>query len=175
MSNSAKVVIAEYRNEWPIMFGVERLRLASLFPACVIEHIGSTAVPGLAAKPIIDLMLGVDSLSEIERHIESLSILGYEYFPQYERFLPQRRYFARTDSGDLGWHLHAVVKDTPFWSEHLAFRNALRGDARLAGQYASLKRQLAEEFGNDREAYTDAKAPFIRSVLTSPLGFAKRS
>lgn len=165
MANSAPVIIVEYSNEWLALFAAEQARLAPLFPACVIEHIGSTAVPGLPAKPIIDIMVGAQSLAEIERSIEPLALLGYDYRPQHERVFPLRRYFAKPAAEGLAAHIHAVVKGTPFWVERLAFRDALRSSAELSLQYALLKRRLAAEFHEDREAYTNAKGSFIHSVL----------
>ena len=78
---------------------------------------------------------------------------------------PQRRYFARAAATEPAVHLHAVVKGSVFWAQHRAFRDALRRQPRLAMEYAALKRRLAQQFANDREAYTDAKAPFIQAVL----------
>lgn len=169
MNKVVPVVIADYSNEWPIFFKAEYTRLISIFPRCIIEHIGSTAVPGLAAKPIIDIMLGASSLTEIEDCIQQLALLGYEYFPHHERILPHRRFFSKAASDFPACHIHGVVKDTPFWLNHLAFRNALRANAELVAQYAQLKQRLATEFREDRAAYTDAKAPFIQSVLATML------
>lgn len=160
----APVVIVEYSAEWPSLFAAEARILAPLFTGCLIEHIGSTAVPGLAAKPIIDMMLGANSLRTIEARIPALVSLRYEYFPEHERALPHRRFFVRAEP-PCRVHLHAVVSDTPFWLQHLAFRDALRSSSKLAREYAALKYQLAQQFRTDREGYTDAKASFIRRVL----------
>src|SRR5205085_12178799 len=145
----------------------EAERLAAVLPRhrFVIEHIGSTAVQGLAAKPIIDIMVGADSLNELERHIELIVGQGYRYVPEHEAALPERRFFVRSDSMHRVYHIHAVARSTPFWLKHLAFRDALRANAELAARYAALKRQLATRFEHDRESYTDAKAPFIQAVL----------
>lgn len=162
---SQVVVIADYSKEWPALFVAEHAHLAALFPGCAIEHIGSTAVPGLPAKPIIDILVGAASLTDIERRMEALGVLGYEYFPQYERDLPDRRFFARMGPKGRICHIHAVVKGSHFWTRHLAFRDELRASTELSSKYAALKRRLAAEFREDREAYSDAKAPFIESVL----------
>ena len=148
-------------------FEAERLVLAQAFESvsCVIEHVGSTAVPELAAKPIIDIMLGVHSLADIEARIETMGMLDYEYMPQHENVMPERRYFAKPVVRPRYFHVHAVVLDGAFWNEHLIFRDALRANPKLAQSYASLKLQLAAEFGEDREGYTNAKGSFIRSVI----------
>lgn len=160
------VVIHNYCPQWPSQFDSERGQLQQILPNAVIEHIGSTAVVGLSAKPIIDVMMGVSSLAEIESRIAPLENLGYEYVPKHEAVLPQRRYFTKSIAQRKAFHLHAVVAGSDFWRIHLAFRDALRADPALAQRYAALKRQLAAQHAKDREAYTDAKAPFIAAVMT---------
>jgi GrpB-like predicted nucleotidyltransferase (UPF0157 family) len=160
--SAAPVVIVDYSPEWPAHFAAERDAVAKVFsPSSVeIEHIGSTSVPGLGAKPIIDILLGAPTLQLIEEHIAQLERLGYRYIPEFEKELPHRRYFDRPS-----FHLHAVERESAFWREHLAFRDALRSDSALADQYAELKRRLSGTFGADRAGYTDAKAPFIKQVI----------
>lgn len=164
-----RVVLVEYSAEWPKRFEPERRLLVDAFDcvAVEVEHIGSTAVPGLAAKPIVDILLGAPSLAAIEARIESLAAIGYHYVPEHERVLPQRRYFVKPGRGAAAFHLHAVDRSDAFWTDHVAFRDMLRGDARLAARYEALKRELAARFAHDRAAYTDAKSPFIRSTLAS--------
>ncbi|RQP21144.1 GrpB family protein [Piscinibacter terrae] len=164
------VVVAPYCAEWPLRFAEVKAELLPVFaPAAVaVEHIGSTAIPGLAAKPIIDVLLGTDSLATIENKINGLSQLGYEYIAKYEGEFPNRRYFVRAAAASLPRvNLHAVVLGSSFWQEHLAFRNALRSNASLVAQYEQLKLQLASRFAHDRPSYTAAKAPFIEAVLAS--------
>ena len=132
-----------------------------------IEHIGSTAVPGLAAKPVIDVLLGARSLADVESRIDALAELGYAYVPKYEREIPMRRYFVKSSATSLRVHLHAVELDSRIWREHMAFREALRADASLCARYQSLKLDLAQKFADDKSAYTTAKNPFIQSVLAS--------
>jgi GrpB-like predicted nucleotidyltransferase (UPF0157 family) len=167
MAHSENLLIAPYSAAWPALFEAERLALANVVaPAfCLIEHIGSTAVPDLPSKPIIDMLLGVRSLHEVEIRVDAIERLGYEYIPRHERVMPERRYFAKPVIRPRQFHLHAVVLDGAFWHEHLMFRNALRSSQELARHYASLKFQLAAEFGDDREGYTNAKGPFISSVI----------
>lgn len=160
--SAAPVLIVDYSPDWPAHFAAERDALAKVFyPTAVeIEHIGSTSVPGLGAKPIIDILLGAPNLLLIEEHIAQLERLGYRYVPEFEKVLPHRRYFARQS-----FHLHAVESESTFWREHLAFRDALRSDSALAAQYLELKRRLSKTFGSNRAGYTDAKAPFIKGVV----------
>jgi GrpB-like predicted nucleotidyltransferase (UPF0157 family) len=152
---------------WPAIFALERDALATLFPDAEvrIEHIGSTAVPGLVAKPIIDVMLGAPSLAAIEAAIPALEAMGYEYVPEFERAIPERRYFRKQGLPPGSFHLHAVAFGGPFWRRHLAFRDALLADPALAARYGALKRKLASRHRNDRVAYTDGKGEFIREVL----------
>lgn len=167
----APVIVSPYSAEWPNSFRAVREELRRVFaPTMVaVEHIGSTAVPWLAAKPVIDVLLGAHSLTDLKSKINSLSELGYSYVPKYERELPMRRYFTKSSATSLRVHVHGVEVGSRLWREHLAFRDALRADSNLRAQYQSLKFDLARQFANDKSAYTDAKGPFIRSILTSVL------
>ena len=161
------VIISPYSAEWPGCFRAVREELLSVFAPIevAVEHIGSTAVPGLAAKPVIDVLLGARSLVDIESKIELLGEHGYSYVQKYERELPMRRYFVKPAGTSFRVHLHAVEVGSLLWQQHLAFRDALRTDATLRSRYQSLKLRLAREFADDKPAYTAAKGPFIRSVL----------
>jgi GrpB-like predicted nucleotidyltransferase (UPF0157 family) len=161
------VVIVPWRAEWADRFAEMRARVLGLFEPgeAVVEHVGSTSVPGLAAKPIVDMMLGVSRLAEIEKRIPALEADGWEYVARHERVLPERRYFARPVPRPRTHHLHAVEIDSAFWRDHLAFRDHLRAHPGDAAAYAELKRALATRHGRDREAYTEAKTDFVRSVL----------
>ena len=165
----SSVIVSPYSTEWPNLFCAVRAELLSVFGPIVVEveHIGSTSVPRLAAKPVIDVLLGAHSLGDIESHIRPLGELGYLYVPKYERELPMRRYFVKSSAATLRIHLHAVELHSQIWQAHLTFRDALRTDAKLRARYQSLKLHLAQVFGNDKSAYTAAKDPFIQSVLTA--------
>jgi len=167
MAHRAPVVIAPYSSGWPGLFLSEYAVLSSLFPQPTfqIEHIGSTAIPGLPAKPIIDIMLGAPSLREVEAQIVGLEHLGYEYLPQHEQTMPERRFFAKPVIRPRLFHLHAAVFGETFWNEHLLFRDALSNNPPLAAEYGSLKLRLAAQFGEDRDGYTNAKSSFITSVI----------
>ncbi len=165
-----QIIVTPYDAAWPARFRIEsqliHIALADLAPT--IEHIGSTAVPGLAAKPIIDMLVGVRSLNEFERHYDRLGIYGYEYIPEYERVLPDRRFFKRVVRGVRTHHVHVVETDGVYWKRYLKFRDSLRADTWLAARYAELKRRLAERFRFDRDAYTNGKTGFVEAALATP-------
>lgn len=158
------VIIVHYNPDWPVQFEAERARLLVVFAQLdvVIEHVGSTAVPGLGAKPIIDIMVGVSRLADVEGRIPELEAHGYEYVPQYEEQLPERRYFRKPRSIPK-YHLHCVVEQSDFWIRHLVFRDYLRAHPESAAAYFALKQTLAATHG--KREYTEAKSPFIESIL----------
>jgi GrpB-like predicted nucleotidyltransferase (UPF0157 family) len=163
------VVVVPYSAAWPRQFRDVRDELLHVFQPLLpeVEHIGSTAVVGLAAKPVIDVLLGVRTLVEAESKIADLRERGYTYRPEYEHELPLRRYFTRPQGATLRVHLHAVEHEARLWREHLGFRELLRGDADLRARYQALKLRLAQETAHDKAAYTAAKAPFIRAALAT--------
>ena len=134
-----------------------------------IEHVGSTAVPGLGAKPIIDITAAIRSLSDTPQCVEPLRAIGYEYVPEFEADLPERRYFRKGPPEDH-YHLHMVEQTSEFWARHLLFRDTLRAHPEVAREYERLKRELAARFGSDREGYTDAKTEFIESTIAKARG-----
>ncbi len=152
------------------MYEEERKRILGAIGAWLvdIQHIGSTAVPGLAAKPIIDIMPGIRGLAGIVEVIQPMQSLGYQYFPEYEVQLPERRYFRRpageTFRGRGTHHVHIVEPASAFWRRHLAFRDYLRLHPGAAEEYATLKRRLAAQYRTDPVGYTDAKTEFITRV-----------
>jgi GrpB-like predicted nucleotidyltransferase (UPF0157 family) len=162
-----QVQLLEYQDTWPGQFSsvAEEIRSAIAVPSALIEHIGSTAVPGLCAKPVLDILVGVTSLAETEAAVPALFAAGFEYRPEYEHAIPDRRYFVRPPGMYLRVHLHAVVLGAALWNQHLQFRNHLREDAKLRESYSALKRELALAHATDKAAYTAAKAPFIQQVL----------
>ena len=152
---------------WPNRFETERQRLTSLLPGAFlgIEHIGSTAVPGMPAKPIIDLLAGVESMAVARSIAERICASGYTTSTEFNETLVDRMWFMRWAEGRRTHHLHVVVQDGNVWRAHLAFRDALRSNPSFAARYAALKHQLAARHATDREAYTNAKAEFIDSAL----------
>ncbi len=160
------VLILPYNTGWPGEFTKEAARIQAaagqFFHA--IHHIGSTSVPGLAAKPIIDMLIGLKSLDDTPRFVPLLVDLGYRYFPEHEMDLPERRYFSRVVDDSHGFHLHMVEPDSAFYRRHLAFRDYLRTHPDARDEYAALKIGLAAQYGSDREGYTDAKTEFIQRI-----------
>lgn len=159
----------EYQDTWPEQFLQVAAELHTAVSAigASIEHIGSTSVPGLCAKPVLDLLLGVTSLSEVEAAIPALASAGFTYRPEHEQQIPDRRYFVRPSGSGPRVHLHAVVYGGQLWRQHLHFRDQLRQDRQLHQSYSALKRRLAAIHASDKAAYTEAKAPFIQQVLSS--------
>src|SRR5512134_3662626 len=106
-----RVVLAPYSADWPARLESAKAEIAGVFGSLAlgIEHIGSTSIPGLAAKPIIDILLGAASLADIESRIGALARLGFEYVPEFEAELPLRRFFRRHTPSEKACHLHAVT------------------------------------------------------------------
>lgn len=161
------VALHPYDASWPQAFEAERDRLLSLFPGDFVgvQHIGSTAVPGLSAKPVIDILAGVRSIKDAERLALPLCQSGYTTSAEFNESLSDRKWFMRWANGHRTHHLHLVVHGGPVWHERLKFRDALRSSPELAAKYAALKTQLAATHPKDREAYTDAKAEFVRAIV----------
>jgi GrpB-like predicted nucleotidyltransferase (UPF0157 family) len=157
--------------DWSARGRAERARLAEILAPWLVdgvEHVGSTAVPGLAAKPVIDLMASVcDPDAVVSRAGERLAADGWCYVPPELDQRTWRRFFVRPDASGQRRvaHLHVIAAGHPRWAEQIAFRDALAGDDRLARSYEVLKRRLAEQHKGDREAYTDAKAQFVAAAL----------
>jgi GrpB-like predicted nucleotidyltransferase (UPF0157 family) len=161
-----KITIAEYSPAWSRLFEQEMrlLEIALGKDTAIFEHIGSTAVVGLAAKPIIDIMVGPYDFSLADNLVPEVEALGYEYIPRYEDVMPYRRYFTKRVDGTDTHHIHMVALGSEFWERHLLFRDFLRGNPVRASEYAALKKKLAELEWNDTNQYADAKTTFIRSV-----------
>ncbi|MBW8060257.1 MAG: GrpB family protein [Solirubrobacterales bacterium] len=157
--------LSPYDPAWPARFEEERAALAEAIGEWTvggIHHVGSTAVPGLKAKPIIDILVGVRDLEESQECFEPLARLGYLYAP----YLPdEMHWFCKPHPSRRTHHLHLVPAGARRYADELAFRDRLRADPRIAADYGALKRMLAERFAQDRESYTAAKSDFIRRVL----------
>lgn len=138
-----------------------RLRAALGHLAAGIEHYGSTGVPGLVAKPLLDILVGGPDATDPAPYIAALAPLGYDY--SAHAGVPEHLVFGR---GAARTHLvHVVRYGGEAWHRALAFRDALRADARLRDTYAALKRELAQRHGGERNQYTAAKSAFVERVL----------
>ncbi|HYM40725.1 MAG TPA: DNA polymerase IV [Thermoplasmata archaeon] len=166
-SQGYPVVLVPYDPSWPQRFAEEKEAVATALGDRVlaIEHVGSTAVPGLRSKPTIDIMVGIRRLSEAPPCIAALESFGYVYRPDGEATIPERRYFHKGPPGSRTFHIHMVEFASPFWMGHVLFRNFLRAHPDRAAAYASLKQEFAARYTSDRVGYTDAKGPFIEAVL----------
>jgi GrpB-like predicted nucleotidyltransferase (UPF0157 family) len=161
--------VLPYDECWPAMFASEKQLLARVLSpwlAGEIEHVGSTAIPGMPAKPVIDIMAPVPSLDASRPAIEAVASAGY-FYASYKPDL--MHWFCKPSPQHRTHHLHLVPMASPLWRERLAFRDALREDSILAQEYGALKLRLAERFRFDREAYTDAKGPFVARILAEKL------
>jgi GrpB-like predicted nucleotidyltransferase (UPF0157 family)/L-amino acid N-acyltransferase YncA len=166
-NGDAPVHIVPYDAAWPDAFDREREVLAAaLAPwlAGPIEHVGSTAVPGLVAKPVIDIAAAVRDLETSRPAIVELARLGYCYAPYRVDVM---HWFCKPSASFRTHHLHLVPFRSQLWFDRLVFRDFLRAHAETATEYAALKQQLAAIHEFDREAYTDAKSPFVERVLAT--------
>ena len=166
---TAPIIIEDYNPFWPQQFEALRSRLASaLGPlAAAIEHIGSTAVPGLAAKPTIDIDVLLRSSGDLTVVIEKLYSLGYLH--EGDLGIPGREAF-RAPLHDVPHHLYVCSPAYGEFERHIAFRDYLRGHPDDAQAYADLKGKLARQYRNDREAYTQGKSEFVKSILQRAAG-----
>ena len=153
--------------EWSRLFEEEKARLFTAFGArfIAIEHTGSTAVPGLDAKPVIDMLGGVASMAAADALLEPLCAVGWDTSPEFNATLSDRRFLLRWPEGVRTHHLHLVVYGGVPWQHQLAFRDRLRSHPEIAERYRKLKYALAAAHKTDRFAYTEAKTAFIKDVL----------
>ena len=168
------IEISEHDSQWASSFdGLKNALMNALGDlALAVEHVGSTAVSGLAAKPIIDIDVVIDSPDLLHRIVEVLSSLGYIH--QGDKGVPGREAFGRSgsdvpkDGTGRCWpahHLYVCDKENGELQRHLAFRDFLRLHPQYARRYAQLKRKLAIEHAEDREAYTEGKTTFVAEVM----------
>ncbi len=151
--------------DWPLAFAreAERLRATLGEHLSVIEHVGSTSIPGMPAKPIVDMMAAVATLDRARTLIPSIEALGYEYRPDAPP--PDRVFFAKGPRSRRTHHLSLAEPTSNFWARTLLFRDYLRTRPETAQQYRSLKEDLARTYAEDRSSYTAGKAAFVESVL----------
>ena len=176
------VAVVPYDPRWPDVFEEERLHLLSCLPPDVvkrIEHFGSTAVPGLSAKPIVDILVEVTSLDETTQSIVPiLEAQGYDYFwrPSWgDDTPPFYAWFIKRDkNGNRTHHIHMVEAEFEHW-DRLLFRDYLIEHPDVAREYGELKKTLSAVHHNDRVAYTEAKTDFIRTVTERAKQYDKKA
>jgi GrpB-like predicted nucleotidyltransferase (UPF0157 family) len=188
------VVIHAYDELWRERFEAERERIDRALSGIdhAVEHVGSTSVEGLAAKPIVDMLIGVGTSDELDRAIGPMLLLDYYYIKFWENVeggFPDRRFFVKLTtpapgierviddpkmprpSEDRTHHVHLVVRGTDFWHRHLRFRDILRSNADVRTEYEKLKRRLAAQDWQSSNDYANAKTEFIEGVLARSDGF----
>jgi len=160
-----RVALEPFSPEWRRRYEREVERLRSLVGDEIMrfEHVGSTAVEGLCAKPIVDVLGMVEDLSDARGLVETLEANGYEYRPDDE--FEERLFFAKGPAADRTHYLHVAERGSSYATEMIAFRDALRSDASLRYKYAALKRDLAAAHPEDRDSYTAGKSDFVERVV----------
>lgn len=159
------VRLAPYDPAWRRLFLAEAARLRAVLGGRVlaIEHVGSTSIPGMDAKPVLDLMAAVPSLAEADRLVPAVEALGYELRPDPE--IPERRFFVRGRTARRTHHFSLAEPTSAYWRDTLLFRDWLRAHPEAAEEYRALKHALAARHAADRQAYTSGKTAFVHAVL----------
>ena len=157
-----RVVIVDYDPQWPRLFELESQRVAEALgeTAVGVEHIGSTAVEGLPAKPIIDMLAGLRTLALPAGAIAAMAELGYEFLGEHG--LPGRLFFRK--GRPPTHHVHAVLDGSDLWERHLAFRDYLREHVHEQDEYAEFKRNLVHEVGGEWDRYVEGKEPYADAL-----------
>lgn len=159
------VELRQHDNSWSDLFEQEKQLLLNVFPNQVVEisHGGSTAIPGIPAKPIIDMFMAIPDLANAEHYRQKLEGLGYHY--RGEEGAPGRILYAKGDEDKRTHHLNLVEKGNEQWDNHILLREYYLAHPEVAQQYADLKQSLALQYPNDRGAYGAGKKDFISNVL----------
>lgn len=169
-------LLVDYDEGWPAAFETERQRIADALPetALAIEHIGSTAVPGMRAKPILDILVGVESLADWEKCYEPLVALGYDY--AVNAGVPNHHIFGRGRDESERTHLvHIVEYASETWDAEIVFRDALRRDPDLCRAYVEMKEAAVRAAPENRVAYNEYKGPFVQEAKARIFARMQRS
>ena len=159
------VTIVPYDKEWTVLFKKEKsILVKALGPAAIdIQHVGSTSVPDMPAKPIVDIAVGIKTIKEFGQCFEPLKNAGYIYGPDASNW---REFFFTKGRGEIiTCHLHLMKYNGEIWKNYLAFRGYLRKNKDVARQYIILKETLARKYSGNRAKYTAAKSKFIRATI----------
>jgi len=182
-----KVELEEYNHLWKNIFENEKKIIAKSLNSLEvnIEHIGSTSIENLSAKPVIDILIGVKNESNLDSLPEPLICAGYIYVKKYEDVLPERRYFIKVKNSSNEklpsvlisyndninrikfphlFHIHSVVLNGNLWRKYIGFRDFLRNNSEERKKYQKLKMNLAGKDWNSINDYTDAKTEFVKSI-----------
>lgn len=159
------VEVVAYDTSWPQSFAVERAHVLAAFPATkAVEHIGSTAVPDLPAKPTIDLLAVVPD-EQLPDAVRAFCGIGYLHVPESFADDPDHSFLHRLRAGERTHHLHVVAASSPLPARYLVFRDYLRAHPDEALRYATFKQNLAARYAHERDRYVDAKPPFVDAVI----------
>ncbi len=146
MEINKTIRIADYDPQWAVLYEEEKSRVLEVVGHIIVgvEHIGSSAIPTLGAKPVIDIIVAVPQLNITEKCIASLRSIGYEYVPEHEDSIPERHYFHKGHPPmEQHYHLHMVERTSNFWMKHLLFRNYLCTHLKDAQEYYELKKKIS--------------------------------
>jgi GrpB-like predicted nucleotidyltransferase (UPF0157 family) len=158
-----KIQLTDYDPAWTDIFEKEKDRLKKILPDnSTIEHIGSTSIINLCAKPIIDILCGLENFAHADSFIDVIVRLNYEYIDKYTTLIPERRFFKKYT--DHKFHIHLVQTNGDWWKRHILFRDYLRTNIDAKNEYALLKRQLEKREWADGNEYADAKTEFIKTI-----------
>ena len=159
------VVLREYNEVWSTYFEDEKKKIIEVCNNNIndIEHVGSTSVKGLIAKPIIDIAATYSEDEAIKEVIESIVSLGYEYVE--DNGIDDRLYFAKRSNGMSLFHIHVYHQESMNYKKQIIFRDYLRKNENAAKEYCDLKEELYHKYKNDRPKYTEAKTTFIFAIL----------
>lgn len=157
------VELFPHDENWHQLFAGEESRLQNAIGKIVVatEHIGSTSICGISAKPILDIAIAIEKYSDGERCIKPMENLDYEYRGKYG--IAGRHYFVKGEPRTH--HIHMVELGSDFWKSHLLFRDYLRQNPEIAGEYDNLKKDLAKKYPENRDAYLEGKSAFIKKIL----------
>lgn len=187
-----KIILADYQTKWTDDFLDQKVVIGEALAGfnATIEHIGSTSIPGLCAKPTIDILVGLPTENLLDDTVIPMVTYGYTYFRKYETNMPYRRLFSeliplvwkmppviidlqdefvRGEDFTSAANVHIIVKDTEHWHRHLAFRDYLRVHARISDEYGQLKRELSKYEFKDTNDYNAAKHSFIKRIQAQAL------
>jgi len=168
LNQCMRITLEDSNDNWPSAFEQEREHLQRTLGTLIIaiEHIGSTSVPGLAAKPVVDVQVGVTSLEGFKqaKGLDMMQEAGYQYLPEFETMAPFRRLFIREVNGVRQSNIHLVAIDHPWFQRHLIFRNYLRISPESCARYEGVKRELAKLEWEKTPDYADAKTTVVQAI-----------
>lgn len=170
-----RIEVVPYNPDWSNLYRVETDKIAAVLSPEVIaiHHIGSTAIPNISAKPIIDILVEVRAIEKIDEFNEKMTELGYQ--PKGELGIPGRRFFIKNEDSTRTHHVHIFQTEAIEVEQHLNFRDYLVAHPEEAQAYSRLKEKLAREFPEDRESYIEGKDGFIKEILQNAKAWRERS